>query len=141
METSNWLFIEGDCLLMFLLWSISTLGLINSFILEPAFIRKRAKSLEFIKIDETDFLLPSWQKKGRSCKEGSVSDWETSSLTWNKVPYIMQNTKNRETDSKGYWDILNSGTISSFILVLSWHQSPDVFISLQFSFPYFIPCY
>lgn len=78
---------------MFLLWSISTLGLINSFILEPAFIRKWAKSLEFIKIDETDFLLPPWQKKGRSCKEGSVSEKLLPSLeirfhTLCKIPKI-----------------------------------------------------
>lgn len=51
-------------------------------------------------------------------------------LIWIKNPYIMQNTKNRETDVKGYWDILDSGTISSFILVLSWRQSLDAFISL-----------
>lgn len=88
------------------------------------------KIIEVTKINGTEFLLPPQQGKGRSWKKGSDADWETSSFIWTEDPYIMQNTKNGEYGAKGYWVILDSGTISSFVLVLSWHQSLDAFIYL-----------
>ena len=113
--------------------------LINSFILEPVYIGEAmGKIIEFVKTDSIEFLLPPQQGKGRSWKKWSEADWETFFLIWTKDPYIMQNTKNRETDAKAI-TILDSGTIPGFILVLSWHQSLDKFMSLSFSFLYFIP--
>lgn len=68
-------------------------------------------------------------KVGVERKEVGLTE-KLFSFIWIKDPYIMQNTKNRETDVKGYWDILDSETISSFILVLSWYQSLDAFVAL-----------
>lgn len=68
-------------------------------------------------------------KVGVERKEVGLTE-KLFSFIWIKVPYIMQNTKNRETDVKGYWDILDSETISSFILVLSWYQNLDAFVAL-----------
>lgn len=78
---------------------------------------------------ENSYYLLSKGKVGVERKEVGLTE-KLISFIWIKDPYIMQNTKNRETDVKGYWDILDSGTISSFILVLSWHQSLDAFMSL-----------
>lgn len=78
---------------------------------------------------ENSYYLLSKRKAEVKRKEEGLTE-KLFSLIWTKNPYIMQNTKNRETGVKGYWDVLDSGTISSFILVLSWHQSLDAFISL-----------
>lgn len=126
METSNWSVLQRKRLItnffiFFSQWAL--FGLINSFILEPVFIRDvMSKIIEFIKIVQNFYYLLSKGKVGVG-KKRNGADWETFSLIWTKDPCIMQSTKNRETDAKGYWDILDSGTISSFILVLSWHQS------------------
>lgn len=78
---------------------------------------------------ENFYYLLSNGKVGVERKEVGLTE-KLFSLIWTKNLYIMQNTKNRETDVKGYWDILDSGTIFSFIFVLSWHQSLDAFTSL-----------
>lgn len=79
-------------------------------------------------VENSYYLLSKRKAEVERKKEGLTE--KLVSLIWTKNPYIMQNTKNRETDVKGYWDILDSGTISRFIPVLSWHQSLDAFISL-----------
>lgn len=76
--------------------------------------------------------------KGKAGAERKVGLTEKlPPLIWIKNPYIMQNTKNRETGVKGYWGILDSGAISSLILVLLWHQSLDAFYILPIQFPIF----
>lgn len=66
METSNWsVFTEAapSCFSL----QLALFGPINSFILEPVFIREvMDKIIEFIKINSTDFLLPPKQGKGRN---------------------------------------------------------------------------
>lgn len=99
--------------------------LINSFILEPVYIGEAmGKIIEFVKTDSIEFLLPPQQGKGRSWKKWSEADWETFFLIWTKDPYIMQNTKNTETDAKAI-TILDSGTNSrlyscAFMTPESW---------------------
>lgn len=115
--------------------------LINSFILEPVFTGEAmGKIIEFIKIDGTEFLLPPQQGKGRSWKKWRGADWETFFLIWTKGSYIMQNTKNKETDAKAI-GILDSRAISrlyscAFMTPESW----CVYV-LTIQFPIFYSIY
>jgi len=67
METATWSVITKAAHSCFFCSQSALFGPINSFILEPVFIREvMDKIIEVTKINGTEFLLPPQQGKGRS---------------------------------------------------------------------------
>ena len=111
----------GQCsqrLLIHVSFVVSTT--INSFLLEPVFIREvMGRITELIKINGTEFLLPPQQGKGRSWKKGSDAHSESSSFIELRIQTLCKTSKMEK--------VMQKAIGSSWIL----GPSPALFLCLH----------